>query len=634
MILILPAALASLFWLVSRAETRREAFLLALILFGAYTAFSTELLGFLHALRPAFVSAAWLLLALGAAAVAIRRKGRAALSPVSRLEWPEWILLGGIVAVAALAGLTAAASAPNSADALSYHLPRVLYWAQSGSVAFFPTPYYNQIMLQPMAEYLVLHTYLLSGGDHFANCVQFLGFCGSVAGVSLIARQLGAARRGQLLAALICATLPNGILQASGAKNDYLLAMWLVCYVYFLLRFLALPGKKNLAACSLALALALFTKGTAYLFAPALTFGLIFPLWRARGRVLAVIAAFALSILAVNGPLYWRNYFFSGSILGYDSAQGDGVFRWRNERPGAGAMVSNALRHVSEQLPARSEIWNRAVYQTVIHLHRWLGLNPSDPATTWPGVQYAPPRNSNHEANGNNKWHLLLFAFSGFALLRPGARRRNGLLCGVYAGILAAFLLFCAYLKWQPFMARLELPLFVLCAVAPAVLMERFRGPAAALVLSLFLLNNSRHFLFENWTRPLRGPQSVLTTPRDNGYFADLGQWDAPDAPIRETYEQAAAITAQSGCRLVGIDSVRFQLEYPFQALLREKEPGVRFLHTGVANASSRYETKPAPRPCAVLCMNCAGDSSREQLYSAWGPPARLHRFLLYLQKH
>ena len=64
MILILPAALASLFWLVSRAETRREAFLLALILFGAYTVFSTELLGFLHALRTAFVSAAWLLLGI------------------------------------------------------------------------------------------------------------------------------------------------------------------------------------------------------------------------------------------------------------------------------------------------------------------------------------------------------------------------------------------------------------------------------------------------------------------------------------------------------------------------------------------------------------------------------------------
>ena len=145
-------------------------------------------------------------------------------------------LAAGIGAIAAVTAFTAWVSPPNSVDAFGYHLVRVVYWAQAGSVRFFPTHYFNQLSMPPLAEYAMLHTYVLSGGDRLVNLVQWVGFAGSILAVSLIAQALGAGRRGQMLAAVFCATLPNAILQASGAKNDCVLSLWLAAMVYFTLR--------------------------------------------------------------------------------------------------------------------------------------------------------------------------------------------------------------------------------------------------------------------------------------------------------------------------------------------------------------------------------------------------------------
>ena len=378
-----------------------------------------------------------------------------------------------IAGIGATVGLTAVLSPPNSADAMAYHLPRVVYWAQAGSVAFFPTPYLNQITLQPLAEYIMLHTYVLSGGDHLINLIAWGAFLGGIVAVSALGGALGLSGRGQAFAALFCATLPSGILQASGAKNDTLLALWLVCLLYF-------TARRNAPFAGLAFGLALATKATAYLFAPPMLAVLLLyrpPTWRLMLRMAGYLAGGAMLI---NTPQYLRNLSLSGSPLGYDSAQGDGVFRWRNDHPGWQSTVSNALRNTSEQLGARSPRWNQAVFRAVVGIHGWLGIDPQDPATTWRYAVYEAPRTArNHEANANNRWHLLLLGAA--AVFVAATRRRAWVVYGL--ALLAAFLLFCYYLRWQPYMARLELPLFVMGAPLAACFLEALRPNILAIAL-------------------------------------------------------------------------------------------------------------------------------------------------------
>ncbi len=168
------------------------------------------------------------------------------------------------------------------------------------------------------------------------------------------------------------------------------------------------------------------------------------------------------------------------------------------------------------------------------------------------------------------------------------------------ADLAAAFLGFCFYLKWQPFFSRLELPLFVLAAPVIAVALDEIRPARLQLILQiavcLFLVDGVRHPLLDNWTRPLRGPNSLFTEPRDLQYFNDLTQFHN-----RDFYFSAVNQVAASGCETVGIDGNVNQLEYPLQALLLEKNSRIRFVHVNVNNPSRRYIQQNDPQPCAIV---------------------------------
>jgi hypothetical protein len=484
-----------------------------------------------------------------------------------------------------LTGVTAALSPPNTFDALAYHLPRVVYWAQAGSVQFFPTSYLNQISLPPAAEYLMLHTYIATGGDRFVNLISSVAFAGCIVGVSALAGAMGASRRAQLLAALFCGTLPGAILQASGPRNDILLALWLVCAAYFILR-----GDAVFAGLSIGLAIA--TKSTAYLFLPPLI-----AINLRRSGALRVFAVAVAGILLLNGPHYWRNVQFSGSVLGCESPFGNNTFLYRNAHLGWKATVSNLLRHASEQLGG-SERWNQQVYHAVVRAHTWFGVDSDDPGSTWQWARYAPPANTGHESNANNRVHLLLLApavlYASWRAVK--FREPNWLLYGI--SLIAGFALFCFYLRWQPYAARLFVPLFIVAAPLAGFLMDRMRPRLLAVGVCLILIDTARLPLLENWIRPFTGPGNVFTTSRTARYFADIRHLGNEQA-----YLDAVEKVKNSGCEEVGIDANRSQLEYPFQALVLATNPRIRFQHVGVTNPSARYRAAGTPEPCYTFVI-------------------------------
>jgi hypothetical protein len=81
-----------------------------------------------------------------------------------------------LVAAGLLLGITFLVSAltpPNNADALTYHLPRQVYWMQQHSVANFPTSNWRALSMPPLTEFAGVQLLILSDDDRWLNLISW-----------------------------------------------------------------------------------------------------------------------------------------------------------------------------------------------------------------------------------------------------------------------------------------------------------------------------------------------------------------------------------------------------------------------------------------------------------------------------
>ena len=370
------------------------------------------------------------------------------------------IALGGLGIVVLATLLIAVSAPPNNWDSMTYHMSRVVHWIQNSSVNHYPTHIDRQLWLNPWAEFAITHFQMLSGGDRFANMVQWLSMVGSLLGVSIVAKQLGANARQQVLAAVFAGTVPMGILQATGTQNDYVEAFWIICFLHFGLRLISLKSwDKALPASAqtgISLGLAVATKATAYIFALPFAFWFVFVALKAKAvKPVAVIFIVALSI---NLGHYARNLELFGNPLGPPTDP-----KLINETHGMVVGISNFVRNTALHLATPVKSINRHIEKELRRFHDLIGIDISDPRTSF--SPFLVPTLAFNADKSGNPLHLLLIvgSLTAYVLSKPRDR-----LIGLYLTCaVGAFLLFCLLLKWQPWHSRLHLPLFLL--MAPAV---------------------------------------------------------------------------------------------------------------------------------------------------------------------
>ncbi len=231
------------------------------------------------------------------------------------------------------------------------------------------------------------------GTNRLANSIQWFSMIGSAIGVTMIAKELGANRQGQIFSAVVGITIPMGVLQGSSTQNDYVASFWLVCFVYWIFVLKTKGNSWSALAAGASLGLAALTKGTTYVYA------LPFLIWlsvsvlktqRCKGLKLLGIAAFIF--LVINLGYYIRNYnlFLNPLAITQEISPGNYTIaeHYSNDVFSIPELTSNVVRNIAINLGTPFDNINRFLEKAVYQFHEFLGISPNDPRTTWPNQEF------------------------------------------------------------------------------------------------------------------------------------------------------------------------------------------------------------------------------------------------------
>lgn len=556
------------------------------IAWGVFVSLTTELLGAFNVIgRPAII-AVWL---TAVAVLLMMHRFTGTYLPTQWPRLPKSPLIGIAVLMCAVLLLIAWCAPPNTWDALSYHMPRVMHWIQAGNLDHYPTGNLRQLWNAPWSEYAFLHFHVLAGSDRFANLVQWFAMAGSLIVAGSIANRLTGSAAARDLAVILVVTLPTGLLQATGPQNNYIVAFWLLCAMHLILNFgrSERPRRRDVLSFAAAAALAVATKPIAWFWIAGLSIWCLAAVgrrsWRAAG---ALVAYCTLVTIALNGPLWLRNYRLFGSPLSPTEYNVHNS-KLTNDEMSPRLFASNLVRNLSLHFGTLIPGANERVEGVVAELHRRLQVDPNDRRITT-NIFQIPSGRANEDVAGS-PLHVLL-ALIGFAavLARRSLRRNAPFMALTFVCVLGA-ILFLLLLRWQPWGTRIQLPGLVLTMVATAVAIgggslsvsksRRFLRRGVAAMISASVVIASLPALLLSTQRPLLPwSRSVLFLPRET----QLSWHSGATKPMNDLIQRLRQSGSDRIALMLGPDDP----EYLLWVGLAPTGRGAALFHINVENQS------------------------------------------------
>lgn len=540
----------------SSLKNKKELLLINTIIFSVAVVIITELLSYSNKLDFLSLLTSWLVYGIINLLYLYTKKDR--LGPFieslidvkktfARLNKIQLALAGCILCILLLIFIQGVVYPPNNFDSMTYHLSRILSWISQRSVHYYPTDITRQLYQPPFAEYLIMHVNLLTGTDYFANSVQFFYLLFTVITIILFIEKLGLGQEYKIAGILLICTIPEVILEASSTQNDIIVSFFVIAAFYFTVKIIEECKIIYFILLGLSIALAVLTKGIAYIYlAPIVLLAVVGTIIN-FGRTLKYnylwfsLTAVALFVLT-NAGYYSRNYNLSGNFLGVDRQESK---EYSNQKMNVGYLLSTCIKNAGLHLcfmytDAVSNVSEKAING----IHELIKVNVNDRAVTYRHNIFSTKSNTTNEDCAPNMLHFII-TLAAFIVLAVKMRQQKSRYVNWIAAIITIqIILFCSYLKWQPWHSRLHIPFFLLSVPLVCYVMSiSLSFKKAFYILSPLILIYAFLVVFHNHLRPYT---SSIKSTRNNKYF--MGK---PEA--YKEYNDISSEIKQLNCKNVGL---------------------------------------------------------------------------------
>jgi hypothetical protein len=580
----------------------RIALLKAILITSFYGAFITEALSAFKWIHFNGILLSWLIPFVLLAAYTVRTKlfVKNTAFFTTALKYPArqpayWF----IISLLNISLLIAILYPPNNYDSLTYHMARVEHWRQNETISHYQTHILRQLILQPFAEWVILHFRTLTGGDRLANAVQLFFLAGCLVNVSLITRLLGGNAKKQMLSALLTCVIPMVMIQSNTTQNDIVVAFFILAFVYFTICAMRQVTRVHLLWAGLSLGLALLTKGTAYVFTILFIawYGMLFITWYREPLKKLLSKALLLMIvpglaLIINSTHFYRNSFLTGSPLGNASAS------TANEGYEIKSLAMVGLKNVMNHLPVTP-----GVKYTVAKTAYSLGIDANDPKYHYTKMDLMATGFVFDEDYAQNFMHTLLIFIATLAFFRRKSLYGKPLnMYSLYFFTLAGTaLLFTILLKWQPWSNRLETALFMLFSVFLAMEIGNWKkwmqfvciiptvvfGVAALLLSSNHPILPPSHSIFKKSYAYFMNAEQIFDCKHffDNTPYTKIGIYIGADSPDYYYYKLLSNSASGKSRELkhvfVSNDSEMYLDNFVPEAIIYSGDGPVKFNYRG-----------------------------------------------------